>query len=71
MSKTEIIERTVIALRQLPEQKGEEVADFADFILSKIQEEQFQAGLQQVMEESETFAFLKDEDDLYTTDDIK
>ena len=38
MSKTEIIERTVIALRQLPEQKGEEVADFADFILSKIQE---------------------------------
>ena len=35
MSRTEIIEKTILTLNRLPESAGEEVADFADFMLKK------------------------------------
>ncbi len=71
MSRAEIIEKTLNALNKLPESKGEEVADFADFMVKKTEESQLQAGIQQMIEHSDAFAFLKDEEDLYTLDDLK
>ncbi len=71
MSRAEIIEKTLNALNKLPESKGEEVADFADFMVKKTEEQRLQAGIQQMIEQSETFSFLKDEEDLYTLDDLK
>ena len=71
MSRHEIIEKTVNALNKLPESKGEEVADFADFMVKKTEEQLLQVGIQHLMENSDAFAFLKDEEDLYTIDDLK
>lgn len=45
MSKAEIIEKTVTVPSKLPDKKAEEVADFADFILSKIEDNNLQAGI--------------------------
>ncbi len=70
MSRAEIIEKTVSALSKLPEAKGKEVADFADFMVKKTEEEQLQSGIQQIIQNSDTFAFLNDEEDLYTLDDL-
>ena len=71
MSRAEIIEKTLNALNKLPESKGEEVADFADFMVKKTEEQRLQAGIQQIIGQSHAFAFLKDEEDLYTLDDLK
>ena len=71
MSKAEIIEKTVNALKKLPESKGEEVADFADFMVKKTEDQHLQAGIQHIIENSGAFSFLKDEEDLYTLDDLK
>ncbi len=71
MSKAEIIEKTIIALSKLPENKGEEVADFADFMVKKTEEQQLQAGMHNLIENSDAFAFLKDEEDIYTLEDLK
>ena len=71
MSRAEIIEKTVNALNRLPESRGEEVADFADFMVKKTDEQQLQSGIQQIIQTSDAFAFLKDEEDLYTLDDLK
>jgi hypothetical protein len=71
MSRTEIIEKTLAALNILPESKGEEVADFAHFILKKFEEQTLVAGMQHLVEQSDAFAFLKDEEELYTLDDCK
>ena len=71
MSRAEIIEKTLQALSKLPETKGEEVADFADFMVKKTEEQNLQAGIQHLIENSDAFAFLKDEEDLYTLDDLK
>ena len=71
MSRAEIIEKTVAALNKLPEDKGEEVADFADFIVRKTEEQELQTGIHQLVAKSDSFAFLNDEEDLYTLDDLK
>ena len=70
MSRAEIIEKTLNALSKLPESKGEEVADFADFMVKKTEEAQLQSGIQQIIQNSDAFAFLRDEEDLYTLDDL-
>jgi len=71
MSRTEIIEKTVNALNKLPESMGEEVADFADFMVKKTEEQFMQSGIQHSIENSGAFAFIKDEEDLYSIDDLK
>jgi len=71
MSRAEIIEKTIIALNKLPETKGEEVADFADFMVKKTEEQNLQTDIHHLIENSDAFAFLKDEEDLYTLDDLK
>ena len=60
------IERTISLLNQLPDAKVTEVADFAQFILKKYEEEILQAGIAKMTEESKTFNFLKEEENLYT-----
>ena len=71
MSRAEIIEKTVNALNKLPESKGEEVADFADFMVKKTEDQNLQTGIHHMVETSAAFAFLKEEEDLYTLDDLK
>jgi len=71
MSRAEIIEKTINALNKLPESKGEEVADFADFMVKKSEEQQLQNGIHHLVQNSASFAFLNDEEDLYTLDDLK
>ena len=71
MSRAEIIEKTINALNKLPESKGEEVADFADFMLKKTEEENLQSGIHYSIEHSDTFSFLNEEEELYTLDDLK
>ncbi len=71
MSRAEIIEKTISALNKLSETKGEEVADFADFMVKKTEEQQLQNGIHSIIQNSDAFAFLNDEEDLYTLDDLK
>ncbi len=71
MTHQEIIERTVQAINQLPNKKAEEISDFADFITKKYEEQLITEGIQQLVIESNSYSFLKEEDDLYTLGDLK
>ncbi len=55
----------------LPVEKVGEVADFADFVLKKYEENILQKGIEKLVEQSEAFQFLHDEEDIYTLADIK
>ena len=55
----------------MPENKGEEVVNFADFLVKKNDEQQLQKGIHYMIENSEAFSFLKEEEDIYTLDDLK
>ncbi len=71
MSKQELIDKTVAALQQLPADKVAEVSDFTDFILQRNEDKQLTEGIQQLSSKSKSYQFLKEEEDLYTLNDVK
>ncbi len=71
MTRQAIIERTIKAINQLPEDKAEEISAFADFVSKRYEERLLSQDIQQLTADSKTFDFLKDEEDLYTEADLK
>jgi hypothetical protein len=71
MTKQAIIEKTVRLLNQLPDDRAEEISDFADFIFKKYEESVISEGIQQLSSDSKAFEFLKEEEELYSLKDIK
>ena len=71
MSRRQLVEQALQTINQLPEDKISEVVDFASYILKKHEETVLQKGIERLAETSNAFAFLHDEEDLYTLDDLK
>ncbi len=71
MTRQAIIDRTLNAIKQLPEDKAEEISVFADFLIKRYEDDKLTKGIQNLASESQAFEFLNDEDDIYTTDDLK
>ena len=71
MTKQLIIERTLKAINQLPDDKAEKISEFADFVFKRHEEQELSKGLQSIVSESEAFNFLNDEQEIYSVADLK
>lgn len=71
MTKEKLIKKTVETLSKLPQDKILEVNDFADYILEKYDREILQKGIEKIVDQSTSFDFLKDEEELYSIEDLK
>jgi hypothetical protein len=71
MTKQAIIEKTIKAINQLPEDKAEEISDFADFVIMKFEETRITESIQQLAAKSQVFDFLNEEEDHYSSTDLK
>ncbi len=71
MTRQMIIEKTVNIISQLPQDKAEEISDFADFIIKKYEEQAISYNIQKLASESKAFNFLNEEEDLYSIEDLK
>lgn len=71
MLNESLIHKTLNTLARLPHDKVREVADFADFILKKYEEEVLQKGIEKLVSQSKTYDFLKNEENLYSVEDLK
>jgi hypothetical protein len=71
MTREAIIQKTIQTLNMLPFEKASEVADFADYVLKRHEEHLLQNGIEKLIEQSNAFQFLNDDEDLYTAEDIK
>ncbi len=71
MNREAIIGRTLQSLSQLPESKLSEVADFAEFLLTKVEVRLTTEGIQMLAADAEAFRFLDEEEDLYSVDDLE
>lgn len=71
MDKQVIIERTLKAINELPEDKAQEISDFADFIFKRYEENQLSQGIQKLISESQAFEFLNREEEIYSLADLK
>lgn len=64
MTKEQLINKTQETLSKLPQDKIQEINDFADYILNKYEEETLQKGVEKLMSNSKSFDFLMDEEDI-------
>ncbi len=71
MTKEALLNKALKTISQLPQNKIKEVNDFADFILKKHDEEVMQKGIEKLVSDSKSFDFLKDEEGLYSLEDLK
>ncbi|MBF9253492.1 hypothetical protein I2I11_09330 [Pontibacter sp. 172403-2] len=71
MTRQILIQRTIDNLSKLPDQKLKEVSDFAEFLLSKLEDQLLTEGMQKLASNSKSFQFLEDEEDLYSEADLK
>lgn len=71
MTRQAIIERTLKAINLLPEDKAEQISDFAEFVSKRYEEQLIQQGIQKLTADSKTFDFLASDEDLYTEADLK
>lgn len=71
MRRQAIIEKTIQAINKLPEDKAEEIADFADFVSKRYEDHILTESIQKMAADSKAFYFLEEEEDLYTVNDLK
>ncbi len=71
MTRETLINKTVDNLKKLPNQKLEEVSNFAEFLLNRIDNQIMTEGIQKLVMDSKAFRFLEEEEDLYSVDDLK
>jgi hypothetical protein len=71
MTKEALIEKTLQAISRLPADKVQEISDFADFLLKQLDDQILQKGIDAFMTSSDSFEFLKEEEELYSTKDLK
>lgn len=66
-----LIDNVIRKIKLLPDFKIREVNDFADFLLSKIDDKITLEGIQQITSDSKAFDFFKNEENLYSVNDLK
>jgi hypothetical protein len=71
MSREDLIQKTVEVLAKLPADKVVEIANFAEYVFKKHDDDILQKGIEKLVSDSAAFEFLKDEEDLYTINDLK
>ena len=71
MDRNDLIENTLLKIKQLPDTKIREINDFAEFLLRKIDDKILLQGIQELTSQSSAFSYLNDEEDLYSVNDLK
>ena len=71
MTRQALIERTIKAINQLPDDKALEISDFIEFIIKRYEEDKLSEAIQHIAANGKTFHFLNDEEELYSEADLK
>ena len=71
MNRQILIDNTIHKIMQLPDVKIQEINDFVDFLLSRIDDHIIKEGVEKLNSDSKSFYYLREEEDLYTVNDLK
>lgn len=71
MTNAQLVNKTILNIQKLPLNKVQEVNDFVEFLLNKIDDQIITEGIKSMVQDSKTFQFLEDEPDLYSVNDLK
>ena len=71
MNRKLLIGKLKNKIDRLPDNNIQEMDDFADLLLSKIDDKVTVEGIEKLVQDSNAFLFLKEDEDLYTVNDLK
>lgn len=71
MTRQILIEKVLKKIELLPDSKLEEINDFADFLLNRLDDRILTEGIRHMTANSKAFEFLSAEEDLYSVNDLK
>ena len=71
MNRQVLINNIIKKIGRLPDIEIKEINDFADFLLSKIDDKIILEGIHKIISKSKSYDFLNDEEDLYSVNDLK
>jgi hypothetical protein len=71
MDREVLIKDTLIKINQLPDLRIQEINDFAEFLLSKIDDKILLEGIQKLAADSKSFDYMNNEENLYSVNDVK
>ena len=71
MDREVLIKDTLIKIHQLPDLRIQEINDFAEFLLSKIDDKILLEGIQKLAADSKSFDYMNNEENLYSVNDVK
>ncbi|MGM0934345.1 MAG: hypothetical protein ACQEWD_12955 [Bacteroidota bacterium] len=70
MNKDVVLKQTITNLSKLSYRRLKQVSDFVEFLLQKKEDRELLNDIQNNATESETFDFLKEDEELYNDDDL-
>jgi len=71
MTNAQLVNKTISNIQKLPLNKVQEVNDFVEFLLEKIDDQIITEGIKTLVQDAKAFKFLEDEPDLYSVNDLK
>jgi hypothetical protein len=71
MSRSDILKGTIQNLEKLSEKQLMEAAHYIEYLTKKFEETILEKGIAKLTEESESFQFLAEEQEIYTKSDLK
>jgi len=71
MNREELLKDTISKLEKLPEDKIVLAHEFTEFLYKKYEEYILSEGTRKLSAESKSFDFLKNDENIYTINDIK
>jgi len=71
MEKDVLLKKTIKNIQRLPVTKVQEVNDFVEFLLNRIDDQMITEGIKKISSSSKSFDFLNEEQDLYSVRDLK
>ena len=70
MNRIQLIDETLQKLNKLPDEKIQEINNYAELLLNKIDDQILIEGIAVLAAKSKTFEFLSEEEELYTVNDV-
>jgi hypothetical protein len=71
MNRQATIQKTMEMISALPDEKIEEISDFAAYVLKKYDDQILRQGMYTLAEQSDAFNFVNEDEEIYTINDLK
>ena len=71
MNRELLLKDALNKINKLPNAKLEEINDFADFLLTRLDDQFINENIKELTSNSTSFDFLKEEEELYDESDLK